>query len=576
MKKQLGKNNIPKVTLEDIQLELAKKDCHYFIENFVYIEDRDSPELAIKFTLWPKQAAALAKILINRLLILLKARQLGITWLVLAFATWKMLFNIGFAVVALSKREDDAKELARRVKFILRYLPAWMIQEKAKAPKGWTGPTWEATTLTVTIYKPDGEPSVFTSMSSGPDSGRSLTATLVILDEWAFQQWASDIWDAAYPTINRPTGGQVIGLSTMKRATLFESIWKAAVQGLNSFTHIFLPWNTDPRRTKEWYEQTKKDLPQSYMQEYPATAEEALSAGEGTSFPEFSREIHVCSTFKPPMHWKRWRANDPGYTDPFSFYWLTVDEDGIVYIYREYTRDYSDPKITYSDQARAVIDYSTYLVLDNGKEKEMQEAIGYTTTGQDAWNSHPLAQTGKTIIDFYREGGLTGCIKAITDRKLRKATWHEYLKPVYSERLGKEIARVQIMDCCKKLIETLPELINDEKDPEKVADGPIDHWYDGCLTKDTIVNTLDGDYFIKDLIGTTGMVHCYDIENKKSDIKQFYDVRKTRSNVDVYEIELEDGRTIKATGDHLILTQRGWVEVLNLNATDEIIDIGCG
>lgn len=478
MKKQLEKIN--GLTLEDIQLEIAKKDCHYFIENFVHIEDRDSPELAIPFTLWPKQAAALAKMLINRLLILLKARQLGITWLVLAYATWKMLFNIGFAVVALSKREGDAKELARRVKFILRYLPAWMIQEKAKAPKGWTGLTWEATTLTVTIYKPDGEASVFTSMSSGPDSGRSLTATLVILDEWAFQQWAEDIWDAAYPTINRPTGGQVIGLSTMKRATLFETIWKAAVQGLNSFTHIFLPWNTDPRRTKEWYEQTKKDLPQSYMQEYPATAEEALSAGEGTSFPEFSREIHVCETFKPPKHWRRWRANDPGYTDPFAWLWLTVDEEGIVYMYREYTREYSDEKITYSDQARNVKELTTYTEIseETGQPVEVQESISFTVTGKDAWNSHPLAENGKTIINYYQEGGLSGFIQAITDRRLRKATWHEYLKPFYSETRGKMIAKLQIMDCCKKLIETLPELINDEKDPEKVADGPIDHWYD--------------------------------------------------------------------------------------------------
>ena len=36
------------------------------------------------------------------------------------------------------------------------------------------------------------------------------------------------------------------------------------------------------------------------------------------------------------------------------------------------------------------------------------------------------------------------------------------------------------MDCCKKLIDTLPDLVNEENDPEKVADGAIDHWYDAA------------------------------------------------------------------------------------------------
>ena len=34
---------------------------------------------------------------------------------------------------------------------------------------------------------------------------------------------------------------------------------------------------------------------------------------------------------------------------------------------------------------------------------------------------------------------------------------------------------------CRKLIETLPQLLKDEKDAEKVAECAIDHWYDGWL-----------------------------------------------------------------------------------------------
>ncbi|RFM20608.1 hypothetical protein C1146_16865 [Clostridium botulinum] len=56
-------------------------------------------------------------------------------------------------------------------------------------------------------------------------------------------------------------------------------------------------------------------------------------------------------------------------------------------------------------------------------------------------------------------------------------------------------------------------------------------------------------------------------------ISEFFDVRKTQSNVDVFEIELEDGRTIKATDYHPVLTQRGWIRVKDLKLTDSIIDI---
>jgi hypothetical protein len=448
-----------------------KDDTEYFIENYVKIEDRDSEELAVPFLLWEGQKKALKDFENERLNIVLKARQLGLTWLALAYSVWGMIFNSGYQVVALSKKEEDAKELVRRVVFILRHLPAWMVQEDTKENKTASGLKWTATTMSVSILHK--EQSVFNSMSAAPDSGRSFTANLVLLDEWAFQQWAREIWSAAYPTINRPTGGKVIGLSTAKRMTLFEEIWRKAKQGVNTFNTIFLSWRTDPRRTEAWYEQTKKDLPLSYKAEYPNTPEEAFEAADGVAFSEFSYDIHVCKPFEIPNWWRKWRSCDNGYTDPFAWYWFAVDGDGIVYIYREYTRDLKDEKISYSDQAKKV-------VVLTGKEQ-----ISYTITGHDAWSKHPLTfnintPQGKSIIDYYCEGGVTDCIKTETDRILRAATWHEYLKPYYDEQTGKYTSKVKIFDTCVKLIETLPQLINDEKNPEKVAECAIDHWYDSA------------------------------------------------------------------------------------------------
>lgn len=208
-------------------------------------------------------------------------------------------------------------------------------------------------------------------------------------------------------------------------------------------------------------------------------------AYEGQAFAEFNREIHVCEPFVIPDHWPRWRSVDNGYADPFSWYWFAVSEDGIVYIYREYTRDPKDPKVGYSEQAKKVVELSTYTKLDEyGNEIEVEEPYSFVAAGLDAWATHVRDVQGKTLINYYEDGGLSGFVKPITDRKLRKATWHEYLKPFdhpdQKRFPGKKIARVQIFSTCKKLIETLPVLIEDEKNTEAVAECNLDHWYDGA------------------------------------------------------------------------------------------------
>ena len=214
---------------------------------------------------------------------------------------------------------------------------------------------------------------------------------------------------------------------------------------------------------------------------------------EGQAFEEFNREIHVVEPFEIPKDWRRWRSADNGYTDPFAWFWFAVDYDGTVYIYREFTRERKDEKLTYSEQAKKVVELSRYRKLtysDPDKKepiglKEYDEPCGFTVVGHDAWASHPLAERksgsskGKTIIDYYAEGGLKDCIPCINDRRLRKATWHEYLRP-FEGVDGKLTAKVKIFSTCEMLIETLPMQVEDEKDSEKVAESDIDHWYDGA------------------------------------------------------------------------------------------------
>jgi hypothetical protein len=277
--------------LEEIrekEIEYCKNNIEYFIENYVYIEDPDNKENILQlFKLWDKQKEVLKSVIDNRLNIILKARQLGVTWLVLSYALHWLLFEKGQLIIALSKTEEDAKELIRRLVMMLRQL-GMFIKEDCKENENWHGLKYSYTALSVEIHH-KGKSSVFKAFSSSKSAGRSFTANLLVLDEWAFQQFAQEIWLSAYPTINRATGGKVIGLSTIERGTLFEELFV----GDNDFNKLFMGWNSDPRRDKEWYDKTRRDLGDNIMQEYPATIEEALTIPGGAFFPEFKEHIHI-------------------------------------------------------------------------------------------------------------------------------------------------------------------------------------------------------------------------------------------------------------------------------------------
>ena len=98
---------------------------------------------------------------------------------------------------------------------------------------------------------------------------------------------------------------------------------------------------------------------------------------------------------------------------------------------------------------------------------------------------------------------------------------------------------------------------------------------DHCLTGDTVVNTIWGGRNIKDLVGKFGFVWSYDEKRKKKCIRPFFRVKKTRENQPILKITLENGKVVRCTPDHRILTDSGWIEAKYLTQSSKIIDIDC-
>lgn len=93
-----------------------------------------------------------------------------------------------------------------------------------------------------------------------------------------------------------------------------------------------------------------------------------------------------------------------------------------------------------------------------------------------------------------------------------------------------------------------------------------------CLSGDCLVWTPEGNIMIRDIVenGKAGSVYCLnDVGDRVvRDIVQRHRMGKKM----VFRITLDNGMVLKCTEDHKIMTQRGWVEVSNLN-DDDIITV---
>ena len=439
--------------LRQAEIEYCRDNVSYYVRTYCHYEDKDAEELIQPFDMWEMQEQALESIHEHRLNVILKARQLGFSWLVISYASNVMLTKPGRTVIGLSRTEDEAAELVRRLGVEFLYMPE-LIREKKSVPKGWDGPTYEQTTMKLTIHFPSMPDSVFMAFPSSPGSVRSFTADLVIFDEWAFQQWAEEIWTSAGPTINRPTGGKFIGLSTNVRGSLFE---RTFCNKDNGFNKIFIPWYADPRRDEEWYEKTKRMFGGDITQEYPATIEEALSAAGGAYFPEVTESTHIT---KEPIEGnvRRYCCIDYG-LDMFSAHWVMVNEDNYAQVYREF--DASDKTIG------AACD-----ILHSLSKDEVIEAY---LAPPDLWNRSQ--ESGKSRFLLFYEGGIT-LTKTSNDFSAGCAGMKQWLECTNSDGSPKTPRLTIVEDSAPNLYRCLTKIQKDKKRPNVYAKEPHDLTHD--------------------------------------------------------------------------------------------------
>ncbi|MBK7380631.1 MAG: hypothetical protein IPJ03_16870 [Ignavibacteriales bacterium] len=473
-------------TKQQLEREICRRDLAYFINEYVKIEDRDVEGIVIPFKLWDSQKPILEDFTNERLLQIMKANQLGLTWLIIAYATWRMIFNTGFSVKAISETEIKAKEITRRIDFILRHLPKWFITDQ-KSERQY----FESTALSVTIYHGTGkEESNIQAFASSPKAGASFTANLFLFDEWALQESAREIWTYAFPTINRPTGGQVIGISTIERGTLFEDIWR----GNNGFKKIFLGWFSDPRRDEAWYANTLRELGlDETRKHYPATPEEALAIPGGAYFHKFDSIIHIRQPLeKIPDYYVKYRAMDYGF-DMLACYFLWVDNYGNARVYKEICK----PDLVISQAAYYILQASGADVPDSPEvwdslTPEIKQKIAMTAKDKFAATYAPpdlfeksKENKNKSLDLVWIENGIT-LTKSSKDFENGCIMVNQWLEPYITRDVatGEEYRTAKLTidrDAAPKLVNSFLNIQKDKNRPEVYSKTPheLTHQPDG-------------------------------------------------------------------------------------------------
>lgn len=267
-----------------LEAEEAKQDFRVFLRHVKVVDPPPEGKGVLRFVPWPHLMDLAEALTHNRLLAVLKARQLGVSWLLAAYALWMAQYHEGAVVLLLSRSEPDAWKLLGKCRTIYQELPASLRVPLTRDTSGEM--VWE------------GHHASISALASTPDAGRSVTATLVIQDEADFHEYLDANYTAVKPTVD--AGGQLVQASTsnkLKMMSLFKGLYRG-VPG-NGFTKRFYGWRVRPGRDDAWYERVKGNVPateklspeQFMEQEYPGTEEEALSPSRARGY--FDRDALV-------------------------------------------------------------------------------------------------------------------------------------------------------------------------------------------------------------------------------------------------------------------------------------------
>ena len=290
-------SDIKKVIRQEY-LKCAKDPVH-FMRKYCYIQHPQRGR--IQFNLFPFQERVLKLFRDNPYSIVLKSRQLGLSTLSAGYSLWMMTFHKDKNILCIATKQETAKNMVTKVKFMFENLPSWLKVDATENNK-------------LNLRLANGSQIKATSASS--DAGRSEAVSLLLIDEAAFIDNIGEIWASAQPTL--ATGGGCIALSTpYGTGNWFHQTWTRAEASENDFLPIKLPWYVHPERDDAWRKRQDELLGDPRMAAQECDCDFSTS-GDIVFYPEYI-EYYEKTYLKDPLERRGadqnlWVWESPDYT----------------------------------------------------------------------------------------------------------------------------------------------------------------------------------------------------------------------------------------------------------------------
>lgn len=244
------------------EYELARRRFRNFLK-FVKIPQPGTGMIALQQ--WSYVLEVVGDLETEDSLIYTKARQIGFTTIISAYALWHAQYVPYGLVLNFSKGEREA----------------WQFLAKSRATYETLPPE-----LQVPLAEPDNREQMtfenkgqILALPSTEGAGRGLNPTLALIDEADRHEYLEAAYNSVKPGLS-DNHGQIVMFSTInpyKIGGLFQEAYQNAPA--NGFHKRFFGWRVRPGRDDEWYAEERKKYQDLalFQKEFPETEEEAFA-----------------------------------------------------------------------------------------------------------------------------------------------------------------------------------------------------------------------------------------------------------------------------------------------------------
>jgi len=245
-----------------------------------YVKIQEPGELALDYELWPHLIDFFNQLESHKLVDVIKAKQIGISWALAVHALRKIYTIPGWNVLEISRGQLESQSLLVKSRIIYNNLPQWMkiytLEPNSSEKFGFKEMA-----------------SKIIALPSTESAGIGETAGLVIHDESDFHDYFEVNLSHTSATVADSPDRQLVSVSTVDKTkpdSPFKEHWKSSNNGItnrvidevggNGFKSLFYGYDVRPDRDDGFYQQMVREnenTPWVVLANFPKTIKEALS-----------------------------------------------------------------------------------------------------------------------------------------------------------------------------------------------------------------------------------------------------------------------------------------------------------